>query len=359
MRLPPRTWLLPSLLSLSLSAPASSTPITPAPDGTNTQITPDPTGTQLTITGGTQTQTNLFHSFDQFNLPSGYSATFLTDPTIQNVLGRINGGSPSTIDGLLQISGSAANLYLINPAGLLLGPNAQLNLSGSFYGSTASALGWSGQLWDSSSTNYSVLVGSPNQFIFTGNEGAIVNAANLTVNPGQDLALIGSSVINTGSLSAPGGEIVLLSVPNAETVQLSQPGMLLSLEIEPTAADFITTNSTTTIDPLSLPQLLTQSDVGNATGLAVTAEGQILLTGSGLHLDPTPGLTATTGNLDSSSTSQGGSIGLLGTQVIVVGGELNASGDLGGGNIWIGGNYKGGGNLPNASQTFIDRKSVV
>ena len=355
----PRLWLLPSLLSLSLAAPASSTPITPAPDGTNTQITPDPTGTQLTITGGTQTQTNLFHSFDQFNLPSGHSATFLTDPTIQNVLGRITGGSPSTIDGLLQISGSTANLYLLNPAGLLFGPNAQLNLGGSFYGSTASALGWSGQLWDSSSTNYNVLVGSPNQFVFTGNEGAIVNAANLSVNPGQDLALIGNSVINTGSLSAPGGEILLLAVPNAETVRLSQPGMLLSLEIEPTATGFITANSATTIDPLSLPQLLTQSDIGNATGLAVTPEGQILLTGSGLRLDPTPGLTAITGNLNSSSISQGGSIGLLGTQVIALSGELQASGDLGGGKIWIGGNYKGEGNLPNASQTFIGPEAQI
>src|SRR5947208_1718739 len=80
---------------------------------------------------------NLFHSFEQFNVPTGGRATFSGPAAIKNILGRVTGGQPSSIDGVLQSEIDGANLYLLNPTGVLFGPNARLEVSGSFHVSTA------------------------------------------------------------------------------------------------------------------------------------------------------------------------------------------------------------------------------
>jgi filamentous hemagglutinin family protein len=83
---------------------------------------------------------NLFHSFGQFNLSRDERATFTGPSGIQNILSRVTGGSSSIIDGLIQSQISGANLYLLNPSGVLFGPNASLDISGSFHVSTADYL---------------------------------------------------------------------------------------------------------------------------------------------------------------------------------------------------------------------------
>src|SRR5262249_8502004 len=82
---------------------------------------------------------NLFHSFDQFNLRplQGESATFTGPNTIANILSRVTGGSPSIIDGRLRSQIPGAHVYLFNPSGVMFGPNASLDVSGSFHVSTA------------------------------------------------------------------------------------------------------------------------------------------------------------------------------------------------------------------------------
>ena len=86
---------------------------------------------------------NLFHSFGQFSLsnaPVPESATFTSTGSsgpISNVIGRVTGGSPSSIDGKIQSNIAGANLYLINPSGIVFGPAATVNFSGSFHASTA------------------------------------------------------------------------------------------------------------------------------------------------------------------------------------------------------------------------------
>jgi filamentous hemagglutinin family protein len=91
--------------------------IVPAADGTNTLV--NTTGNQLDITGGQTSSSgaNLFHSFSQFDLNAGQTANFQSNATIQNILGRVVSGNASNINGLIQVSGSQANLYLMNPAG--------------------------------------------------------------------------------------------------------------------------------------------------------------------------------------------------------------------------------------------------
>jgi filamentous hemagglutinin family protein len=85
-----------------------------------------------------QTQgTNLFHSFGVFNVNTGESATFTGPAVIDNVLSQVTGGSQSFIDGLLRSTIESANLWFINPSGVLFGPNASLDVHGSFHVSTA------------------------------------------------------------------------------------------------------------------------------------------------------------------------------------------------------------------------------
>ena len=95
---------------------------------------------QITADLGRQVGPNLFHSFGQFNLVQGESATFSGPNSVQNILARVTGSSPSSIDGLLQSTIPGANLFFINPFGVMFGPHAQVSVSGSFTVSTASYL---------------------------------------------------------------------------------------------------------------------------------------------------------------------------------------------------------------------------
>ena len=83
---------------------------------------------------------NLFHSFGDFNVHTGESATFTGPATTQNVIGRVTGGHASDIDGTIRSEMPKANLYLLNPAGVMFGPDASLDLKGSFAVTTADYL---------------------------------------------------------------------------------------------------------------------------------------------------------------------------------------------------------------------------
>ena len=167
-RLPMLAWLfILGWLSAAAGA-ASAQPITPAADGTNTVVTPN--GNRYDISGGSLggDKANLFHSFTEFGLGSGQTANFLTNPNIQNILGRITGGNPSLINGLIQVTGGNSNLFLMNPAGLIFGPSSSLNVPGSFNATTATGIGFGNQ-WFSAvgNNNWATLIGTPNSFAFT------------------------------------------------------------------------------------------------------------------------------------------------------------------------------------------------
>ena len=89
---------------------------------------------------GQQRGGNLFHSFQKFDVETGGRVTFTGPGSVQNVIGRVTGGEPSSIDGTLASTIPDADLYLLNPAGILFGPNARLDVKGSFHASTADEL---------------------------------------------------------------------------------------------------------------------------------------------------------------------------------------------------------------------------
>ena len=123
----------------------------------------------------------------------------------------------------------------MNPVGIIFGQGASLNVTASFTATTANQIGFGNNLFNAlGDNNFSALVGNPDSFVFhTTQAGSIVNAGNLAVGSGQNLSLIAGNTINTGRLTAPGGEIQVLAVPGTNRVRLSQPGQVLSLEIVP------------------------------------------------------------------------------------------------------------------------------
>lgn len=273
------TSLVTGEIGLFTPSQTATAQITPAADGTNTQITPN--GNQFNIQGGQKSGdgTNLFHSFQQFGLTQGQTANFISNPNIRNILGRVVGGDASLINGIIQVTGGNVNLFLMNPAGIVFGANSSLNIPGSFTATTATGIGF-GNNWFSAvgTNNYTDLVGNPNTFAFTNLQpGGIINLGNLAVNQGQNISLLGGTVLSAGQLAAPGGNIMVAAVPGQSLVRISQPGNLLSLEIQPQSVAGSLPQSWV-LPVASLPQLLTGGG-GSATGVIVNAQGQVELTG--------------------------------------------------------------------------------
>ncbi|MHC5675641.1 filamentous hemagglutinin N-terminal domain-containing protein, partial [Nostoc sp.] len=96
------------------------------------------------IEGGAARGSNLFHSFSEFNIPDGQRVYFANPIGIENILTRVTGGNASNIFGTLGVAG-AANLFLINPNGILFGQNARLDVQGSFVGTTANGVQFGNQ----------------------------------------------------------------------------------------------------------------------------------------------------------------------------------------------------------------------
>ncbi|MEG4801643.1 CHAT domain-containing protein [Microcoleus sp. ARI1-B5] len=352
-------WVIVAICPQSQIAAAG--PIIAAPDGTGTTVTtPGASPSRYDIKGGTPSGdgANLFHSFTRFGLNSGETANFISNPNIKNILGRVVGGDASLINGLIQVSGGNSNLYLMNPAGIIFGTNARLDVPGSFLATTASGIGFdSGWFNGTGANNYAALVGGPNAFAFGSQSGSIVNAGNLAVGTGQNLTLLGGTVISTGQLSAPGGQITVAAVPGENLVRLSQNGLLLSLEVAPAQA--VSGSSAFPFSPLSLPRLLSGPGVASATGITANDRGEVVLTG-GITVPAGAGTALLSGEANVSARGgAGGQVNVLGDKVGLLSAKIEASGPTGGGTVRIGGDYRGEGTVPNATMTYADGKSSI
>jgi filamentous hemagglutinin family protein len=193
------------------------------------QVIPDTTLPQNSIvnsgliTGGTAAGTTLFHSFQNFSIPTGTQVQFLPNSGIQAIITRVTGNQRSQIDGVLTIQGNA-NLFLLNPNGITFGPNAQLALNGSFIASTADRVLFPEGSFSASTPQAPPLltVSTPIGLQFGLRPGSIVVGSALNVRPGQILALAGGDIrLDSGSLNTFGGNVVLFSASAPGTVQLN------------------------------------------------------------------------------------------------------------------------------------------
>lgn len=188
------------------------------------------------IDGGAIRGNNLFHSFQDFNINRGRGVYFANPSRIQNILSRVTGSSRSNILGTLGVLGNA-NLFLLNPNGIVFGPEARLDMRGSFIGSSADSILWENGL-EFSATNpeapplltINIPIGlnfreTPGEIRVegTGNSDIFPNesSSSLAVMPGQTLALVGGNVtFADGILTAPSARLEIGSVEKG-TVSLN------------------------------------------------------------------------------------------------------------------------------------------
>ena len=225
--------------------------------GTNAQVIPDSSlGNKSSVVipnqtvngipsdkvfGGAIRGANLFHSFQEFNIKAGRGVYFNNPQGIQNILARVTGNRFSSIYGNLGVLGGA-DLFFLNPNGVVFGPNARLNLNGSFLASSADYIKFDDgkrfgtRFVDSVPT---LTISTPDTLGFTGNPGSIevqgsghtfklpaqfltlspldTNLMGLTVKPGNTISLIGGEIIFKGAVvTAPSGNIEIGSIISGE-----------------------------------------------------------------------------------------------------------------------------------------------
>ncbi|MEM1366980.1 MAG: CHAT domain-containing protein [Cyanobacteria bacterium P01_H01_bin.15] len=245
------------------------------------------------ITGGAERGSNLFHSFQDFNVPDGRGVFFANPAAIANIFSRVTGGNPSFISGTLGVLGEA-NLFLLNPSGIVFGPNAQLSLGGSFFatnanrvlfedGSTFSAFPpESGALLTMSvpmglqmgPTPGGIFVqGEGNGLFLNPDNGQIFRGARppgLAIAQEQTLGILGGPVVVDGqNLTSNGGSIEVGSV-TAGTVKLIPQGSGFAFDYGPA----------TGFADVTLSQASLDATGANAGGIQLRGSNVLLVNGS-------------------------------------------------------------------------------
>ncbi len=173
---------------------------------------------------------NLFHSFSDFGTGTGETATFTGSPAVENVISRVTGGNPSELDGRLRSTIPGADVYLLNPSGVLFGSDAQLDVKGSFHVSTAASLEFpNGEVFEARNggTVPVLAVASPSAFGFLGDSASQVVVDGSTLQNHHAISLSGGAVtVRNGGVvrthatqTRAGGDI---SIKGAESVNVTQ-----------------------------------------------------------------------------------------------------------------------------------------
>jgi filamentous hemagglutinin family protein len=200
---------------------------------------------------------NLFHSFREFSLPNGERADFKSDSSIRNILSRVTGGSPSLINGEIYTSSPNVNLFLINPYGIIFGPNASLEVGsrtgrGAFVATTVDALVWpNGSQFSATNpggpSSLLTIVGDPGGFLSSSRTpGPISNlGGKLEVYDNQSLLFVGgNTTLDGGELKAQGGRVEMVAVGGAGRVDLdlNSTDKALTFNDDLVRADVLLTN---------------------------------------------------------------------------------------------------------------------
>jgi len=228
---------------------------------------------------------NLFHSFLRFNVHKEQSATFTGPPTVENIVSRVTGGEASSIDGNIRSTIPGVNLFLLNPNGVMFGPNASLSIGGSFHVSTADELRFAdgGVMSTHLGGESSFSVAPPVAFGFVREQPAAitVDRSTLRVQTGRTLSIVGGDITAAGgSLQAPGGTLALVSLAASGEVPIGEA--IQGMELD-------------TIEAFGDIQLSDDAQL-NTSG---TGGGTIVIRGGQLIVDQARVIADNTGNIDS------------------------------------------------------------
>jgi filamentous hemagglutinin family protein len=335
----------PGLVS---AARAQAPPPTITQSGLNTQVnisaTPPAGKMQYDITGGARPGggLNLFHSFGEFGVPANAIANFLNDTALptSNILGRVTDGNVSNIFGTIQTTGFGnANLFLVNPAGFLFGPNATVNVGGMVAFTSADYL----KLTDNARFNAIpnaaadfLLTAAPvAAFGFLGSNAAAIaiQGSTLQVAQGQTLSFVGGNqgftyidpntghiasipggvTMRGGTLSAPGGQINLASVASAGEILSSN----LQLGVNVNGESF------TSLGTITISQDARIDTAGTTGGTIAIRGGQLTITdGATIASAANSNLAAPQGSV----TINGAGIKMTGSDVVISGTNVSVTG---------------------------------
>jgi filamentous hemagglutinin family protein len=266
------------------------------------------------IRGGADRDSNLFHSFSEFNISETGQVYFESLDGIENIFSRVTGSNPSNILGTLGVDGTA-NLFLINPNGISFGENASLDIEGSFFATTADAIQLDDQgLFSATEPESSALLTvQPSAFLFSQAVSqpisSIQNRGTLAVQPNQSLFLVGGEILlDGGQLNAPDGRIEVASIA-AGTADISFSGGFPNLTISDSASrtDAVLTNGSQ-IDVLG-------------TGL-----GSIAIHSNNLEIAEASKLLAGISTTPSSPVGQAGNVAINTVDSLVLTGAIRRSG---------------------------------
>jgi filamentous hemagglutinin family protein len=286
------TSVLPNCLGLFLVSCYSANQVVAQiiPDNTlgkgNSIVTSIDPNTQI-IHGGASRGTNLFHSFQKFKIPLNSTVDFQPNADIKTIFSRVTGTDPSIILGTLKVTGSA-NLFLLNPKGIVFGNGAQLDTQGTFVATTANTIKFP------NNTRFSTInpqvaplltieTPTPISLEFVGGSpGTIINSGNLATR--NNISLIGGTVVNTGNIntSLGNGDINLITVRSSvnSVVKVDGNGIFIpAITISPVTS--------TKVSGLSLEKLVREAEVyGANTGLFTDNQNRVVVSGFDTSIQP-------------------------------------------------------------------------
>ena len=275
---------------------------------------------------------NLFQSFSQFNLSAGETASFTGPRSIQNVLARVTGGSASNIDGTLQCTIPNANLYLINPAGLVFGPNAALNVRGSFAPTTANyvRLG-TDESFSATSPSQSVLSAeAPAAFGFLGTKapsGLTVDGANLQLYNGKPFVVAcGPIQVEGGSLNSAAGRINIIALASGGEVAIKPDGTEDATNSSTMYGDVSLANAKLNVDGKSGGRIYISAGSLETESTSMSAGTTGASGGARIGLDVHGPLSVTQGGIagDTSGLGSAGAVNIMAGDVTLDGGFIRA-----------------------------------
>ncbi len=272
---------------------------------------------------------NAIINYNSFNIRANETVRFVQPDSLSRVLNRINSTLPTQIDGNLSANGK---VYIVNPAGVYFAKGAMINVGGIY--AAAGTI-----------TNQDFLRGI-DRFVTTPG-GKVVNEGTIQA---PVVGLVAQHVANFGTINAPEGAVMMVS---GDSVLLGEyDGHVYAKIDKPQPAPEAAAGASTV--PAAAPARQGRFGAGDMYSLAVWNSGSVKA--DKVQIEAQRGAVAVQGTIDVSNTApggKGGSVEVLGQAVVVQGATIDASGDAGGGQVLVGGNYQGKGPERNAERTTV------